>query len=113
MAGFRGKVLLALVLVLATSSSAQAWFWGWRSWGYSYYSPAYYAPAYYYAPVYPVCTAFIPMALPQAAPPSQAAATPLPAPVAKKITEAKQPSAPTTKEPATGDLMKKGPTVTE
>src|SRR5437879_2737239 len=121
MVGLRGKVLLASLLLLGIAPTAQAW-WGWRTLGYgrryygsnyygsnyygsnyhsSYYYGSYYAPYYYYPayPAYPICATSIPLAIPQAATPSL---TP-PQKVAEVV-----PARPTTKEPAMGDMMKKG-----
>lgn len=111
MAGLRGKVLLALLVLLGTSSSAQAWWWGWRGWGYGYYGPAYYGPAYYsaayyapayyaYYPSYPTCSSVVPPAEPQSVAP------------AKKVAET-VPSGTSKEPPGLGNMMKKGPTVTE
>ncbi len=136
MAGLRGKVLLAVILLFGMSSSAQAWYWGWGGRGYyssAYYGPAYYAPssywpAYYFAPVYPLCNAFPPAFVPEAARlqsvkpetvrpetvrPPETPAPNQPSSPPKKVTETKPPPAPTTTEPVLGNMMKKGPTVTE
>ena len=106
MVGFRGRVFLAAFVLLGTTSSAHAW-WGWRLWGHGYYGSAYYGPAYYsaayyapayYYPVFPVCSTILPVAPPALAPD-------------KKLAET-VPN-PTTKEPPAGNMLKKGPTVTE
>jgi hypothetical protein len=105
MAGLRVKLLLAVLALLGTGSSAHAW-WGWRFWGYgpSYYGPAYFGPAYYryYAPSYTYCPSVL--VYPTVRPIPAAPAEP-----AKKVAN----SVPTTKEPPSSNVMRKGPTVTE
>lgn len=126
MAGFRGKVTLAVLLLLGTTSSAQAWWgwgWGWRSWGWHRYYPSYYyAPAYAYSYpqyAYPSYASY---------PAPAACSTPMPlaaAPQAQPVMQKAFDTAPggpapggpggQSKEPPTmgGDLLKKAPTIIE